>query len=311
MDAYLVFTSSMSVVPPPSSPSPSPSQLTLPTPTVSVNGSTVRVSWTATNNASDVYLIIMSPDNPNTFIFREVIPSITSYTYDNLNGNFYVFLTGTINSVSVSSEEVHFSAGSIAPPPSPSPSPPEAPNLHTASVWARTEIQSAFEKGFLPNEILNSYGQYITRGEFVRLAMSYLRYKTGMTNAQLVAAHATHPNRIFTDVPNDSCLQAAGKLGITSGTGGTEPNRVFGDGLFDREMAAFMLRRVHIIVNGGSDTVPDQGYNDMNEARWHQGAVNYVIHHGIMQGTNPAAGIFSPKSNFTRQQSILTFDRMG
>jgi hypothetical protein len=173
------------------------------------------------------------------------------------------------------------------------------------------EIQSAFSKGFIPAELLGNYQTPIRRGEFVRLAMSYLRYKTGMTNAQLVAAYATHPNRIFTDVPNDSCLQAAGKLGITSGTGGTEPNRVFGDGLFDREMAAFMLRRVHIIVNGGSDTVPDQGYNDMSEARWHQGAVNYVIHHNIMQGTDTARGIFSPRRNFTRQESIAVFDRMG
>jgi hypothetical protein len=151
----------------------------------------------------------------------------------------------------------------------------------------------------------------IRRGEFVRLAMNYLRVTLGMTNAQLVTKFATNPNRVFTDVPNDACLQAAGKLGITSGTSGTEPNRVFGDGPFDREMAAFMLRRVHIIVNGGSETVPDQGYSDMNEARWHQGAVNYVIHHNIMQGTDTARGIFSPRRNFTRQESIAVFDRMG
>jgi surface antigen len=189
--------------------------------------------------------------------------------------------------------------------------PPEAPNLHTANAWARTEIQSAFDKGFIPTELQNNYRNDIRRGEFARLAMSYLRTKLNMTNDQLVANFATNPTRVFTDVPNDSCLQAAGKLGITSGTGGTEPNRVFGDGLFDREMAAFMLRRVHIIVNGGSDTVPDQGYNDMNEVRWHLGAVDYAIHHNIMQGTDPARGIFSPRSNFTREQSLATFDRMG
>lgn len=185
-----------------------------------------------------------------------------------------------------------------------------APNLDTASTWARPEIQSSYDRGIITPELLaGNYQAPIMRGEFVRLAMHYLRVTLNMNNTQLVEHYATHSNRTFTDT-NDQNLIAAGKLGITSGTGGTEPNRVFGDGLFDREMAAFMLRRVHLIVNGGSETVSEQGYNDMNQVRWHPGAVNYVIYHRIMTGTNPSAGIFSPLNNFTREQSIATFDRM-
>jgi hypothetical protein len=187
---------------------------------------------------------------------------------------------------------------------------PQAPNINQAASWARDEINSAFRKGIITTELLSDYERDITRGEFVRLAMNFLRVKTGMTNEQLIAAHATHPDRTFTDTTDPNII-AAGKLGITSGTGGTEPNRVFGDGLFDREMAAFMLVQVHRILGYDITDFVDQKYNDMHEVRWHPNAINFVITHDVMRGTNPANKIFSPRSNFTRQQSILTFDRIG
>ena len=99
-----------------STPTPAPASA-LPTPTVSVNGSSVKISWAAVKNASNVYLVLMQPDNPN-FVSYGGVNSVTSYTYDNLSdGNYYAFLSATVNSKSVSSEYVYFTVNVSRPTP--------------------------------------------------------------------------------------------------------------------------------------------------------------------------------------------------
>ena len=44
--------------------------------------------------------------------------------------------------------------------------PTTAPNLNTASEWARSEITSAVNKGFVPVDIQNNYTNVITRQEY-------------------------------------------------------------------------------------------------------------------------------------------------
>ncbi|MCL2004422.1 MAG: hypothetical protein FWG72_10565, partial [Oscillospiraceae bacterium] len=124
--------------------------------------------------------------------------------------------------------------------------PIEAPNLDDAASWAHTHINEAYAKGFLPEELQAAYTQNITRGEFVRLAMSWLRYETKMTDDELVAAYAKPGNldRAFADT-DDPIILAAAWLDITAGVGGG----VFGiDGTFDRQQAAVMLVKVHNIL---------------------------------------------------------------
>jgi hypothetical protein len=139
-----------------------------------------------------------------------------------------------------------------------------APNILDAAPWARDEIQSAYGKGIITTELLGDYQEDITRGEFVRLAMNYLKVTLEMTADELTAAHAVFPDRPLFDDTADPDLQAARKLGITNGVGGDR----FGEHIgFDREMAAFMLAQVHRVLGNGIDLMPGQGLTEHARGR--------------------------------------------
>ena len=179
--------------------------------------------------------------------------------------------------------------------------------IDSADTWAREGIQAAIAKGFVPDALQNNYKDNVTRAEFVLLAMSWLRFKTGLTTDQLVAQYAVVPDRTFSDTTNTDIL-AAGKLDITAGAGGG----LFGVGdTFSREQAAVMLTKVHIILGEGVDNAPPFGFTDIGAASgWAQNAINYVGAHGVMGGTSTTEKVFSPKQSFTRQQSIVTFNNI-
>ncbi|MCL2003918.1 MAG: S-layer homology domain-containing protein [Oscillospiraceae bacterium] len=185
--------------------------------------------------------------------------------------------------------------------------PIEAPNLDAAAGWAHTHINDAYAKGFLPEELQAAYTQNITRGEFVRLAMSWLRYETKMTDDELVAAYAKPGNldRAFSDT-DDPIILAAAWLDITAGVGGG----VFGiDGTFDRQQAAVMLVKVHNILGIETDDPSPADFGDMDEAAgWAMDAIHFVGSNGIMNGSG---GNFMPEGTFTREQSIIVFNQMG
>ncbi|MDR0325188.1 MAG: cellulase family glycosylhydrolase [Oscillospiraceae bacterium] len=183
----------------------------------------------------------------------------------------------------------------------------EVPNLATADSWAHDHIQQADAKGFLPATLQNNYKADITRGEFVTLAMSWLRYKTNMTNAELLAKHAKPENmdRTFTDTA-DADILAAARLDITAGTGGGQ----FGVNTnFNREQAAIMLMKICRIVGTFKEDTSDFGFTDIDAAQWLPDALNYVGHNGVMSGK--LGGRFAPKDNFQRQESIIVFNKMG
>ncbi|MCL2003607.1 MAG: endo-1,4-beta-xylanase [Oscillospiraceae bacterium] len=180
-----------------------------------------------------------------------------------------------------------------------------APNLSDAAGWAHDHINSAYAKGFLPEELQAAYTQNITRGEFVRLAMSWLRYETKMTDAELLEQFAVAPDRTFVDT-DDPIILAAGKLDITAGSGGG----VFGvDETFNRQQAAVMLVKVHNILGVETDEAADADFADMDEAAgWARDAIHFVGSNGIMNGSG---GNFMPEGTFTREQSIAVFNQMG
>ncbi|MDR0325714.1 MAG: S-layer homology domain-containing protein [Oscillospiraceae bacterium] len=181
------------------------------------------------------------------------------------------------------------------------------PNLATADSWAHDHIQQAYSKGFLPATLQNNYKADITRGEFVTLAMSWLRYKTNMTNAELLAKHAKPENmdRTFADTA-DADILAAARLDITAGTGGGQ----FGVNTnFNREQAAIMLMKICGIVGTFKEDTSDFGFTDIDAAQWLPDALNYVGHNEVMSGK--LGGRFAPKDNFQRQESIIVFNKMG
>jgi hypothetical protein len=181
-----------------------------------------------------------------------------------------------------------------------------APNLNTASTWARGGITSAVNKGFVPAEIQGNYTNIITRAEFCRMAVRWVEYATSKNIDTILSERglSRNPNP-FTDT-SDLSILAAYALGITSGTSATTftPN-----GQFTRQQAATMLMNTARAIGANITNPPASGFADMSQAAtWAHPGINFVRANGIMSGTG--GNNFSPLTNFTREQSIITFDNI-
>jgi len=179
-------------------------------------------------------------------------------------------------------------------------------SLDSADDWARAEIASAIEKGFVPQEIQGDYKNVITRLEFCRMAVKFVEYRMGESIETVMAEKGVSrdPNA-FTDT-GDPDILAAFALGITTGTGN---NQFTPGGQITRQQAATMIRRVCGVVGVDIDYFLPSGFEDLNQAAsWAIDAIDFCRSHGIMQGVSSTE--FSPLSTYTRQQSIATFDRL-
>jgi hypothetical protein len=184
--------------------------------------------------------------------------------------------------------------------------PTGAPNINTASDWARDSIQEAVFRGFVPENIQNNYSNVITRAEFCQLVILWIEYVMNDSIANILASKNLSPNpSTFTDTSDPSVL-AAFELGITSGVGN---NRFDPNGQFNRESAATMILRAHRAIGITIGNLPDAGFADMNAAEsWAREGINFVRAFRIMSGTGD--NNFSPKALFTREQAIRTFNNI-
>ena len=163
-------------------------------------------------------------------------------------------------------------------------------------------------KGFVPADIQSNYTNVITRQEFCRMAVKWVEYATGKSiDAVLSERGLSRDPNAFSDT-NDPDILAAFALGITSGTGG---GRFTPDGQFSREQAATMIMNTCKVVGANVLNPPTSNFTDLNVASsWAVDGINFVRANGIMQGTVTDPPTFSPKTNYTREQSIITFNNI-
>ena len=180
-----------------------------------------------------------------------------------------------------------------------------APNLNSASTWAREGIIEAVAKGFVPAEIQGNYTNVITRAEFCRMAIRWVEYAAGTNiNAVLAAKGLSRDQNAFSDT-RDSDILAAYALGITSGAGG---GRFAPNGQFNREQAATMIMNTCSAIGIDVSNPPASDFTDMNTAAsWAVDGINFVRANGIMSGSGNR---FAPKATYTREQSITTFNNI-
>jgi GH35 family endo-1,4-beta-xylanase len=190
-----------------------------------------------------------------------------------------------------------------------------APDLESASDWARAGITAAFNNGYIPTGVQNTYTQTITRAEFCRMAVKWVEFTLNKPLAAILAERGltTDPNT-FEDTSHPDLL-AAYALGITMGTtaptagvpGRFSPNRPF-----TREQAAVMIMNTCAAVGMNVSLRPPSDFTDMLLASdWAVDGINFVRANGIMSGisTNPPPR-FDPQAPFTREQSIVTFNNI-
>jgi hypothetical protein len=189
-----------------------------------------------------------------------------------------------------------------------------APNIDTASEWARAEINNAYNKGFVPKAIQEDYTRIITRHEFCQMAVMFIEfvYEQSISNILSERGQSCNPNA-FSDT-TDPYILAAYTLGITNGIKAptnTEPGIFMPDGQFSRQEAATMIMKICNILRTNTVSPPVSDFVDLSTADdWAREGINYVRAHRIMNGTNPSIPTFNPNGTFTCQESILAFDRM-
>ena len=169
--------------------------------------------------------------------------------------------------------------------------PVPAPNLETASDWARDGINEAFELGLIPQALQNHYRNDITRAEFSALGVALYETATGRE----ITGRMT-----FNDT-DDVNAQKLAYLGVIQGTGGGNfsPNMQF-----NREQAAAILTRLANAIGepfpGAAPTFADSA----QMSAWARDYIGRVQAAGIMEGVGNNR--FDPQGTFTREQSIIT-----
>ena len=182
----------------------------------------------------------------------------------------------------------------------------EGSPLDTSAAWARGGITGAIGKGFVPGALQNDYSKVITRAEFCRMAINWVEFITGKDIDSILSERGLSRDKdAFTDTTEPNIL-AAFALGITNGTGSNEFSP---DAEFSREQAAAMIMNACKVIGADADNTPPSDFADLDQAAgWARAGIDFVRAYGIMQGTGNDC--FSPKSTFTREQSIITFNNI-
>jgi hypothetical protein len=191
----------------------------------------------------------------------------------------------------------------------------EAPNtIDSAAEWARAEIVSAIVKGFVPLDLQDNYTDTITMQEFCRTAINFIEYALRKDIDSILAERNLKRNpKAFTDT-TDPYILAAFALGLTNGISApaeTVSGKFLPERTFTRQDAATMLMQVCRVIGMNISNPPASDFTDLSDASvWALTGINFVRANGIMQGTDPTTPTFSPKETFTRQESLVTFDRI-
>lgn len=167
---------------------------------------------------------------------------------------------------------------------------------YDGSDWAKAELIRAARYELVPLEISEDLKSDIAREDFCKLASTLIK-RLGTEN------YPENAKAVFSDTESRVCAELA-QLGIVKGyeDGTFKPDRGI-----SREEAAVMLARIQKMF--GMNGKADMSYAD-NESisEWARDGVNAAAYYGVMQGTG--GGNFSPKSGYTREQSIITMMRV-
>lgn len=203
----------------------------------------------------------------------------------------------------------------------------------TYSNWAAEDIINAISMGYLddnPNvfgyqpavtDLLGSdYTRAITRGQFAALAVRYYETLMGDITGEDYTIPVNSGDDVFADCSNNENMAKAYNLGILGGYN-SAPNRsgvyVGPNDLITREQAATMLTRLMEQLIDAFNEVGRTGwtiwYADSlpftdTISDWAYDGVRAVYGVGAMTGTTGTT--FSPKSNYTIEQSIVTIMRI-
>ena len=203
----------------------------------------------------------------------------------------------------------------------------------TYSNWAAEDIITAISMGYLDDDpdvfgyqpavtdLLGSdYTRAITRGQFAALAVRYYETLMGDITGEDYTISVNPGDDVFADCSGDTNMAKAYTLGILGGYNSADTRAGVYVGPNDnitREQAATMLTRLMEKLIVAFDSVGRTGWTVWYAdnlpftdeiADWAYDSVRAVYGVGAMTGTTGTT--FSPKSNYTIEQSIVTIMRI-
>ena len=163
----------------------------------------------------------------------------------------------------------------------------------TPSPWAVSQVQAAVELELVPEYLQSNYSKVTTRAEFCALAVMVYEDVRGEITGRIT----------FTDT-KDINVEKMAFIGVVAGVG----NNMFApNDSLTREQAAVMISGLaEAIGKSLAKQAPDFSDNGLISL-WAFNGVGQVQGEGIMSGTGN--NMFSPKSPYTREQSIITLKR--
>ena len=163
------------------------------------------------------------------------------------------------------------------------------------SGWAVDQVYAAVAAGLVPPQLQSQYTQATTRAEFCALAV---------TLYELLQGETITGREHFSDT-KDVNVEKAAAIGVVQGVG---DNKFAPNEKLTREQAATMLSRLAGAL-GKSFGDRSATFADNNSiSQWAIDAVGQMQYHKIMEGVGN--NTFSPKGEYTREQSILTIVRL-
>ena len=189
------------------------------------------------------------------------------------------------------------SGAAIEPAPSqpvPAEPAPAIPASDGPSGWAKEEVEAAIAAGIVPLSLQSDYRQSTTRAEFCALAAALYERLMGEITERTG----------FTDT-SDENVEKMAALGVVNGVG---EGRFDPDARLTREQAATMLARLAAAMGKPMEKQTAAFADADGVSPWAAEAVGQMQASGVMNGTGEDR--FSPKGEYTREQSIITMLRL-
>ena len=172
---------------------------------------------------------------------------------------------------------------------------PVHPIAEVPSSWAVEFVSSAIADGLVPEGLQGKYTQATTRAEFCALAVALYETATGDEIT----------GREQFDDTTDVNVEKMAYLAVVNGVG---ENKFAPGEKLTREQAAAMLSRLANAMGkpltAGTSTFADTG----SLSSWAVEPVGQMQATGVMTGVGE--NTFAPKSDYTREQSIITMTRL-
>ena len=181
-----------------------------------------------------------------------------------------------------------------------------------SSDWAREEVEAALNNKIISDETYVNFNENITREDFCKLAVAMIEAKTGRSINDFLFSRGVYKESEFTDT-DDYHILAANELGIVKGVG----NNLFRPkNPITREEAAIMLTRTAQRLELRHSSEIPVSFSDKDKiadwADYYVSAISCyldkVTGKRVMEGTEDNK--FNPKGYYTREQAIITFNRL-